>query len=154
MGPGENAGPDDLENAFQLGKELASRGWSILTGGRNCGVMDQACKGARENGGITIGILPDEQPYRDSEHLEIAIRTGMGSARNSINILSSQVIVVIGMGPGTASEATLAIKAGKPVIFLNPKDTVQKFFNDLGKDLCHSVSSTKEVISKIESLLN
>ena len=103
MGPGENATPEDNEMAFELGRAMAKNGWVVLTGGRSFGVMDAAMKGARDAGGLTIGVLPDSNDRNSSENAQIRIVTGMGSARNMINVLSSNIIVVLGLAAGTAS---------------------------------------------------
>jgi uncharacterized protein (TIGR00725 family) len=42
----------------------------------------------------------------------------MGKARNVINVLSADVVVVCGGGPGTASEAAHALNTGRPLILL------------------------------------
>src|SRR5262245_35903680 len=94
MGPGENATPEENELAFRLGGAIAKEGWITLTGGRAFGVMDAALHGAEEEGGLTIGIVPGDSEKGSSSHASIKIITGMGGARNSINILSSHVIVV------------------------------------------------------------
>lgn len=81
--------------------------------------MHSSLKGAKENSGLTIGILPDNNKKRMSQFVDIPIITGLGNARNNINILSSNIIIAIGSGPGTLSEIALAIKEDKPVIILN-----------------------------------
>ena len=113
LGPGESSTPEENEWAFELGRAVAQCGWILLTGGRSFGVMDSAMKGAVEEGGLTLGILPADSEEGSSENARIKIITGMGSARNQINILSSDLVVVVGMAPGTASAVALAIKAGK-----------------------------------------
>lgn len=131
MGPGETATPAVREAAYGLGRRIAESGWLVLTGGRNVGVMDAACRGAKSAGGLTIGVLPGESPRGMSEFIDIPIFTGMGSARNQINVLSSQVVIACGMGPGTASEIALAIKAKKPVILLHSDSKSTQFFQSL-----------------------
>jgi len=81
--------------------------------------MEASARGASEHGGVTVGILPDENHHRASEYIAIPVVTGMGSARNSINILSSDVVVACPGGPGTFSEVALALKYDKPLIFFN-----------------------------------
>jgi uncharacterized protein (TIGR00725 family) len=61
MGPGEGATARDREDAYQLGRAIAQEGWSLVTGGRNEGVMDSASRGAKEVGGLTIGVLPSKR---------------------------------------------------------------------------------------------
>lgn len=62
MGPGEGARERDRENAYKLGRAIALQGWTLVTGGRKEGVMDSASRGAKEAGGLTIGILPTREP--------------------------------------------------------------------------------------------
>jgi uncharacterized protein (TIGR00725 family) len=132
MGPGENATPEENEMAFELGKAVAQKGWIVLTGGRSFGIMDAAMRGAHDANGLTIGILPNDNQTNSSDHADIKIMTGMGSARNMINILSSHIIVVIGMAAGTASEVSLALKANKKVILLHQDEITIRFFKNIG----------------------
>jgi uncharacterized protein (TIGR00725 family) len=115
MGGGE-ASPAEAAVAYELGHLIAQNDWILLNGGRNAGVMDASAKGAHEAGGLTIGIIPDDHPGQASEHLDVAIITGMGSARNNINVLSCDVVIACGGGAGTLSEIALALKARRPVI--------------------------------------
>jgi uncharacterized protein (TIGR00725 family) len=132
MGPGENATPENNEIAFELGKEIAKQGWIVLTGGRSFGVMDAVMKGAHEANGLTIGILPDANEQNASDNADIRIVTGMGSGRNYLSVLSSHVVVVLGMAAGTASEVALAIKANKRIILLNQDEITIRFFKNMG----------------------
>lgn len=132
MGPGENATPDQNEQAYELGRAIAKAGWITLTGGRSFGVMDASLKGAAEEGGLTIGILPGDNSKNSSEHAQIKIITSMGSGRNYISVLTSHLIVVLGMAAGTASEVALALKSRKKVILLNQDDITIRFFKDMG----------------------
>lgn len=102
--------------AYRLGALIAENGWILLNGGRKAGVMDASARGASEMGGLTVGILPDETTAQASDHIHIPICTGMGSARNSINVLSSDVVVACPGSAGTVSEIALALKHGKVVI--------------------------------------
>lgn len=131
MGAGESATQTDRDNAYQLGNYIAQQGWVLLTGGRNVGVMDAASRGAKAAGGLTIGILPDSDSDAVSDAVDVVIITGMGSARNNINVLSSHVVVACGVGLGTVSEVALALKANKPVILLNEYPEMNHFFSNL-----------------------
>jgi uncharacterized protein (TIGR00725 family) len=134
MGPGEKASNEEIHLAYQLGKQIAREGWITLSGGRNVGVMDAVCRGAKENKGLTIGILPGENLIGASQALDIPIVTGMGNARNIINVLTAHVIVVCGMGPGTASEVAMAIKGGKEVVLMGASEVAESFFNEITKN--------------------
>ena len=113
---GGNVDPATMENAYELGRLVAGQDWCLLNGGRDSGVMEASAKGACENGGMTIGILPDDTSQAASPYIRIPICTGMGMARYCINVLSSDVVVACPGGAGTLSEIALALKAGKPVI--------------------------------------
>ena len=118
MGSAENGDARLLQQARDLGTAIAQNGWALVNGGRNSGVMDASALGARNAGGLVIGILPDEGLTRASRHLDVAIRTGMGDGRNYINVLSSDIVIAMPGGAGTLSEVALALKAGRTVIAL------------------------------------
>ena len=117
MGGGD-ASDRDCGTAYELGRQIARKGWILLNGGRNRGIMDASAKGAWEAGGITLGILPDDTAHQASSFIRIPVLTGMGSARNCINILTSHVVIACPGGAGTLSEIALALKHGRPVILL------------------------------------
>lgn len=154
MGPGDNATSSDLQYAYELGKLIAREGWVLLTGGRNAGVMDAASKGAKAANGLTIGILPGNDPSNLSEAVDIAIVTDLGNARNNINVLSSEVVIACGMGAGTASEVALALKANKKVILLNNAEESQSFFRDLCKDNVALVDNPESAIEVAKEIVN
>lgn len=154
MGPGENATPEDNEIAFDLGKAIAEQGWIVLTGGRSFGVMEAAMKGAREADGLTIGVLPNDNAVNASDHADIKILTGMGSARNVVNVLSSHILVVIGMAAGTASEVALALKSNKKVILLNQDEITIRFFKNIGTYKVMIATSVEEVLAMIKDYLS
>ena len=116
MGAGKRLDEQSYERAYRLGALIAGRGWVLLTGGSACGVMDAASRGAHDAGGLVVGVLKGETQAEGSAYLDIAIRTGMGDARNVINVLSSDVVIALPGGSGTLSEVALALKAGKVVI--------------------------------------
>jgi uncharacterized protein (TIGR00725 family) len=120
-----------VETARELGRLLAERGWIVLTGGRPAGIMAAAAAGAKEIGdSLTIGVLPDGGAA--GQDIDIVIATGMGDARNVINVLTSDVLVACAVeGPGTASEVALALNAGKPVILLRADAAAVTFFRGL-----------------------
>ena len=153
MGPGDSATAADLENAYELGKLIATEEWGLLTGGRKAGVMDAASKGAKAAGGLTIGILPANNTEALSEAVDIAIVTDMGNARNNINVLSSDVVIACGMGTGTASEVALALKNGKKVILLTDHQDSQQFFTSLSPDNVFLAASPEAAIELVKTIL-
>lgn len=153
MGPGNGATQKDIKLASELGRLIAQQGWGLLTGGRKAGIMDAASKGAQEAGGLTIGILPSENASDSSQYLDLRICTGMGSARNNINILSSDVIIACGTGAGTSSEIMLALKANKPLILLNQTDKALAFIDELAPHKPKIVKTPKQAIRMIAQIL-
>jgi len=105
--------------AYALGGLIAREGWILLNGGRRTGVMDASARGARDGGGLSIGILYDDDPELASSALDIVIPTGMGSARNIINVLASDVVIACRGTGGTLSEIALALRVGRPVVLLD-----------------------------------
>lgn len=153
MGPGEKATDRDKQNAIELGKFIAQKGWVLLSGGRNSGVMDAVNKGAKEQGGLTIGIIPTNNNTQTSDYIDISIVTAMGNARNNINVLSSDVVIACGMEAGTASEVAIALKAKKPVVLLTNNADAKVFFKKLNPNLIHIVSTPLEAITVTSKLL-
>ncbi len=150
MGGGK-AAPQDAASAFRLGSLIAEEGWILLNGGRNAGVMASSARGARENSGITVGILPDDNSHGASPFIQIPILTGMGNARNCINVLSSHVVVACPGGTGTISEIALALKSNRPVILMN-FDVQEMFKRHLKTEMLFAAKTPEEVVSKIKNL--
>ncbi len=115
---GANVSDAERRTAHRVGVLIAERGWILLNGGRNAGVMAASAAGAREAGGLVVGILPDGDASGACPDLDVAIVTGMGDARNLVNVLSSDVVVACPGGAGTLSEVALALKNGKHVVLL------------------------------------
>ncbi len=133
MGAGYDALAEDVEKAERLGELLARDGWVVLTGGRNCGVMAGACRGAKAvAGSLTVGVLPEGGGRDVAPWVDVAIFTGLGMARNAVNVLSSDVVFACGRGgSGTASEVALALKGGKPVVLLAATPEAVAFYRQL-----------------------
>jgi uncharacterized protein (TIGR00725 family) len=103
--------------AFRVGQGIGKYGAILVCGGRG-GVMEAAARGASESGALTVGILPGSQAEDANPYIDLPIVTGMGNARNAVNVLTSQAIIAIHGGYGTLSEIGLALKCGTPVIGL------------------------------------
>jgi uncharacterized protein (TIGR00725 family) len=103
--------------AREVGCLLAQNGVTLICGGRG-GVMEAACRGAKEAGGTTIGILPGASAAEANAFVDIPIPTGFGEARNVIIVRSACAVIAIGSEYGTLSEIAFALKLGVPVIGL------------------------------------
>jgi uncharacterized protein (TIGR00725 family) len=87
----------------------------IVCGGLG-GVMEAACRGAKDAGGTTIGILPGADRAAANPFVDVAIPTGLGEARNALVVRAADAVIAVGGGYGTLSEVALALKAGKRVV--------------------------------------
>lgn len=153
MGPGEGATPEENELAYSLGAAIANEGWALLTGGRSFGVMQAAMKGAADHQGLTIGVLPGDTAAGASPYAQLKIITGLGSSRNNINVLSSHVVVVLGMAAGTASEVALAIKANKKIILLSQDELTIQFFKKIGTYRISVATTIEDTIERIKDFV-
>ena len=131
--------PAQVEIAEAVGRLLAERGVILVCGGRG-GVMEAACRGAQQAGGITIGILPGTDPRDGNPHLSVVIPSGLGHARNALVVQAGKAVIAIGGGYGTLSEISIALKAGRRVIGM---DTWHATRSD-GEDLCITPTNTPE----------
>ncbi|MBX0327092.1 TIGR00725 family protein [Oscillochloris sp. ZM17-4] len=101
--------------AEDVGRLLAAGGATLVCGGGG-GVMAAACRGALAAGGVTIGILPGGDPAEANPHVQIAVATGMGHARNAIIVQTADAVIAVGGAYGTLSEIALASACGRPVV--------------------------------------
>jgi uncharacterized protein (TIGR00725 family) len=113
-------GPRDATHAQydlaeQMGAALARHGLQLLCGGKN-GVMEAACKGHAQEGGMPVGLLPDEEWHAANPYVAIPIATGIGPARNAIIARACLVLVAIGGGVGTLSEMALGLQFNRLVL--------------------------------------
>jgi hypothetical protein len=110
------------DEARRLGREIARRGYVLLTGG-GTGLMKAASEGAWREGGLVLGILPNDRrtlvPGYPNEFVDIPVFTGMREARNVINAKTPDVLVALSGGLGTLSEIAVAVRVGTPVIGLH-----------------------------------
>jgi len=115
--------------------------------------MEAALRGAQRAGGLTVGVLPTNTAEGASDAADIRVVTGMGEGRNVVNVLTSQVLFVCGMSPGTASEVALALKTERHVILLNAEPDALGFWSSLGRSFLHSASTPEEAIEIAQRIL-
>ncbi|HEX9907471.1 MAG TPA: TIGR00725 family protein [Thermoplasmata archaeon] len=112
------AEPELYELAEQVGREIALKGAAVVCGGLT-GVMEAVCKGARSQGGLTIGIIPSDKKEDANPYIQIPIVTGMGMGRNVMLVKTADVLIAVGGEYGTLSEIAHALNIGKTVVGLN-----------------------------------
>ena len=111
------AEPDVLKLAEDVGNEIARRGAAVVCGGMT-GVMEAVCRGARKEGGLTIGIIPSDRKGDANQFVQIPIVTGMGMGRNVMLVKTADIVIAVGGEFGTLSEIAHALNIGKKVIGL------------------------------------
>jgi uncharacterized protein (TIGR00725 family) len=115
-GPGA-ATDEETGRARLVGRGLAERQAVLVCGGLG-GVMEAACRGAREAGGTTVGLLPGADRAAANPYVAIAIPTGLGELRNGLIVRAADAVIAVGGAFGTLSEVALALKTGTPVVGL------------------------------------
>jgi uncharacterized protein (TIGR00725 family) len=116
IGAGDASGELN-ETAYEIGKLIALRGATLVCGGLG-GVMEAASRGASENNGLVIGILPGNIKSDANQFVDIVIPTGMGHGRNLLVVKTADVIIALPGAYGTLSEIALALNENKTVVFL------------------------------------
>ena len=115
---GSQCSPEEARIAEAVGRELAKRGAILICGGLK-GVMEAACKGARAEGGVTIGVLPGNDRSEANPYVQVPIVTNMGYARNVIVAKSAHAVIAIDGEYGTLSEIAYGLQSNIPVVGLN-----------------------------------
>ncbi len=149
---GCTASAEALDGAYHIGRLIAEHGWTLLNGGRPEGIMDASSRGAKEAGGTVIGVLFDDDRDNASEYLDYVLPTGLGSGRNIINVLSSDVVVACEGNGGTMSEIAMALRFERRVIVLG-FDPGAAFLDRCGRGEWSLAATPDEAISQIKAFL-
>ncbi len=135
--------PEALAAAEQVGRLLAKRGAVVVSGGLS-GVMEAVSKGAKDAGGLVIGILPGFDKTDANQYVDIALTTGMGWMRNTLTVRAADAVIMISGGIGTLNELTVAYQ-DKPTVILEGtggwSDRIREIAYE-GKHLDESGSAT------------
>jgi uncharacterized protein (TIGR00725 family) len=155
IGAGELARRSDVARARTAGRLIAARGWILLTGGRDAGVMRAATRGAKEvAGSLTVGILPSPE-VAIAPGVDVAIITDLGSGRNNVNVLTANAVIACGVtSAGTLSEVALALKAARKVIVIAADEDSRRFLSSIGEGRIHFVDTPEAAIDAIERELS
>ena len=117
IGSSNPATREHVDMAEEVGRELARRDIMVVCGGLS-GIMEAVCRGAKSEGGTTIGILPGREAAEANSYVDIPIVTTMGYSRNVIVVHTGQAVIAVGGAYGTLSEIGHALSDGIPVIGL------------------------------------
>jgi uncharacterized protein (TIGR00725 family) len=107
--------------AEEIGRLLARAGAVLVCGGMT-GVMEAACKGARTEGGATVGLLPGGDRAQANPYVSVALPTGLGEMRNALIVRAADAVIAVAGEYGTLSEIALALKTGVPVVGIETWD--------------------------------
>ena len=124
IGSADRVSSEVEQMAEELGQGIARSGAVLISGGRK-GVMEASCRGAKKENGLVVGILPKTRDQAN-QFVDICIVTGMGDARNVLNVNSADIIISVCGGAGTLSEIALALKANKKVISIRTSGGVSR----------------------------
>jgi len=138
---GSSCSKKNYKIAHELGKLIAQQGWVLICGGGS-GIMEAACCGAKEEGGLTVGILPSHDGAEANSYLDIKLPTGLGYARNVLVVRASDVIIAIDGKYGTLSEIAFAFNDTKPIIGIKTWDI---------KGII-KVKTSKEAIARVKKI--
>lgn len=151
VGPSAPEDPDLLDEARAAGRQLAGRGWVVVTGGLG-GVMAAAAAGVAQQGGTAVALLPGSDRGAAGPGHTVAIPTGLGELRNALLVRTVDAVLAVGGSWGTLSEIALAARTGVPVFSVSGWD-----LSDLGDEedtaarvvACGSVDDAVERIAQV-----
>jgi uncharacterized protein (TIGR00725 family) len=139
----------------RVGEELGRRGYAIVCGGYD-GIMEAACRGCKQAGGTTIGILKGNDPAQANRYIDYAIPTSMDVASNNIIVWSSACIIAFDGRYGTLNEMALALDFGKPLIGVG-RQLLLNVSNIDSDSFVHyegyDVARVPEIIDRMETML-
>jgi uncharacterized protein (TIGR00725 family) len=131
IGNNDNGCTPEMEKlAYEVGSQVAKSNSVLITGGLG-GVMRAACHGTKDAGGLTVGIIPQNDSSLANEFCDIVIPSGVGLMRDFLNALSADGVIVIGGGAGSLSEICAAYMYKKPIVALkNSGGTATKYADE------------------------
>ncbi|MHA2393276.1 MAG: TIGR00725 family protein [Promethearchaeota archaeon] len=148
---------DIKEKSVEIGRLLAKNNYAVACGGLS-GVMEAVCKGAKEEGGLTIGIIPHTNKNMANKYVDIVIPCPFSQARNVVVVLAGDVCLAISGKAGTLSEICFAWIYNKPIVALtsvqgwSSKMANQKVDNRRN-DMIYGADTPQRAIQKINDLL-
>lgn len=148
IGAGYVSDPAIDQTAEAVGAEIAGRGHILICGGLG-GVMQSAARGVKKNGGVSIGILPQDTRKSANPFLTYSIPTGFGHGRNFLIALSADGVIAIAGRSGTLTEIGFSLKLEKPLVVMETAG--DGFFNKLGLPVKFA-NDPKEAVEAIEKL--
>lgn len=144
------------DKTVEIGRLIAKHNYAIACGGLS-GVMEAVCKGAKEEGGFTIGIIPFLEKSAANRYIDLVIPCPFSQARNIVVVLTGDVCLAISGKAGTLSEISFAWIYLKPIVALTEVDgwsskIANQKIDDRRSDMIYGVKTPEEAIEKINEL--
>lgn len=141
-------GPHDASAAERalgvaVGAGIAQHGAVLICGGLG-GMMEAAARGARREGGLTVGILPGDRADAANAFIDLPLPTGLGAIRNAVIVRASDAVIAVCGGYGTLSEIAFALRLGVPVVGLKTWSVAKDGKTDGG---IHPVETPEEAVA-------
>jgi uncharacterized protein (TIGR00725 family) len=145
------------EKTIEIGRLLAINNYAVACGGLS-GVMEAICKGAKEEGGFTIGIIPYTEKSKANKYVDVIIPCPFSQARNIVVVLTGDICLAISGKAGTLSEICFAWIYNKPIVALSSvegwsSNIANQRLDDRRSDMVYGVNTPLEAISKINELI-
>ena len=142
--------------AFEIGRLLAQNKFIVACGGLS-GVMEAVCRGAKEENGLTIGVIPYVEKSAANKYVDIVIPCPFSQARNIVVVLSGDACLAISGKAGTLSEICFAWIYQKPIVALTSvkgwsSRLAEQRLDDRRNDKIYGAETPKEAIEKINEL--
>ena len=155
---GSDSNQSNLELAERVGAEIAKRGAILVCGGLG-GIMEAACKGAKLEGGQTLGIIPSDAKEHANEFVDIVIPTGIGYLRNFLVARAGDAVIALDGSAGTLSEIAIAWFSDKPIISLVPTGgwaarLAGEKLDERRTDVIYAASSPEEAVEIVFQVMN
>ncbi len=144
IGGGNHAAAESLALAEEVGFLIARADAVLVCGGLN-GVMEAACRGAKRGGGLTIGILPGNDPREANPHVDVPVVTAISTARNAVVVRTGDAVIAIDGSYGTLTEIAYALDLGKRVVALRSWELDKV---GVPRDLLVPVQTPREAVDK------
>ncbi len=144
IGGGNHAAAEALALAEEVGFLVARADAVLVCGGLN-GVMEAACRGAKRGGGLTVGILPGDEPGDANPHVDVAVVTAISTARNAVVVRTGDAVIAIDGSFGTLTEIAYALDLGKKVFALRSWELDKV---GVSRDLLVPVRTPREAVDK------
>ena len=110
--------------AEALGAEVAKAGAVLVFGAEKDvdSLSTAACRGAKKNGGLTMGVTYGKgmNDIYEKDNVDIVVASGLerGGGRETVLVLSCDAVIAVSGGSGTLTELAIAYQANIPMVVM------------------------------------